>query len=141
EIARRGRALAEETGDLLARIGADAMMGRAYYALGEYANSIEAAGRAFAAMPPEAETVAYERFGPRSTFQSVGARVWVAMSRAEQGHFAEATLRIEEAVAIADRAEAPHERVWSRFGAGRAAFVHGEVQRPAAGVEAPLAQG
>jgi tetratricopeptide (TPR) repeat protein len=140
EIARRGRALAEETGDLLARIGADAMMGRAYYALGEYASSIETAGRAFAAMPAEAESVAYERFGPRSTFQSVGARVWVAMSRAEQGHFAEATLRIDEAVAIADRAEAPHERVWSRFGAGRVAFVQGKVERAATFLEAILPQ-
>ena len=140
EIAKRGRALADETGDLLSRIGANAMMGRAYYALGEYANTIEAAGRAFAAMPAEAESVAYERFGPRSTFQSVGARVWVAMSLAEQGHFAEATTRIEEAVAIADRAEAPHERVWSRFGAGRVAFVQGEVERAAAFLEAILPQ-
>ena len=140
EIAKRGRALADETDDLLSRIGADAMMGRAYYALGEYASTIEAAGRAFAAMPAEAESVAYERFGPRSTFQSVGARVWVAMSLAEQGHFAEATLRIEEAVAIADRAEAPHERVWSRFGAGRVAFVQGKVERAAAFLEAILPQ-
>jgi len=140
EIAKRGRALADETGDLLSRIGADAMMGRAYYALGEYANTIEAAGRAFAAMPAEAESVAYERFGPRSTFQSVGARVWVAMSLAEQGHFTEATTRIDEAVAIADRAEAPHERVWSRFGAGRVAFVQGDVERAAAFLEAILPQ-
>jgi tetratricopeptide (TPR) repeat protein len=140
EIAKRGRVLAEESGDLLSQIGADAMMGRAYYALGEYANTIEAAGRAFAAMPAEAESVAYDRFGPRSVLQSVGARVWVAMSLAEQGHFAEATMRIDEAVAIAERAEAPVERVWSRFGAGRVAFVQGEAERAAAFLEAILPQ-
>jgi len=137
EIARRGRALAEDTGDILAQSGADAMMGRAYYALGEYAHAIETAGRAFAAMP---EAGAYERFGPRSFFQMVGGRVWVAMARAEQGDFAEANRRIEEAVAIADQAGAAHERVWSRFGAGRVAFVQGEHERAAAFLEVILPQ-
>ncbi len=137
DIAKRGRVLAEETGDLHAQVGADAMMGRAYYALGDYARTIETAGRAFAALP---DTLAYDRFGRRSTFQAVGARVWVAMSLAEQGHFAEANARVEEAIAIADRAEAPHERVWSRFGAGRVAFVQGELDRAAAFLEAVLPQ-
>ncbi len=129
EVAQRGRALADETGDILARAGADAMMGRAYYALGEYARTIETAGRAF---PAVSTAAAYERFGERASFQAVGGRVWVAMSLAEQGHFAEATARIEEAIAIADRAEALHERVWSRFGAGRMAFVRGEAARASA---------
>src|SRR5205085_1216787 len=124
--AERGRALAEETGDALACSGADAMMGRAHYALGDYPRVIEAAGRAFASLP---EAVAYERLGPRSYFQMVGGRVWVAMARAERGDFAEATARIEEAIALADRAQAPHERVWSRLGGGRVAFVQGEAQR------------
>jgi DNA-binding SARP family transcriptional activator len=136
EIATRGRALAEETGDILSRCGSDAMMGRAYYALGEYAHTIESAGRAFASMPEGA----YERFGPRSYFQMVGGRVWVSMALAEQGHFAEATTRIEEAIAIADRAEAPHERVWSRFGAGRVAFVQGEAERAIGYLEMILPQ-
>jgi tetratricopeptide (TPR) repeat protein len=85
---------------------------------------------------------AYERFGARSFFQMVGGRVWVAMSRAEQGDFIEANQRIEEAIAIADRAQAPHERVWSRFGAGRVAFVRGELERAAGLLEAilPLAR-
>jgi tetratricopeptide (TPR) repeat protein len=114
------------------------MMGRAYYALGEYAHTVESAGRAFASMPEGA----YEIFGPRSYFQMVGGRVWVSMARAEQGHFAEARQRIEEAIAIADRAEAPHERVWSRFGAGRVAFVQGEADRAAGFLEPilPLAR-
>ena len=137
DIANRGRALAEEAGDLHAQVGADAMMGRAYYALGDYPRTIEAAGRAFAALPG---TLAYESFGRRSTFQAVGGRVWVAMSLAEQGHFAEANARIGEAVAIADTAEAPHERVWSRFGAGRVAFVQGDLERATIFLEAILPQ-
>jgi DNA-binding SARP family transcriptional activator len=137
EIAERGRALAVETGDILSQCGADAMMGRAYYALGEYARTIETAGRAFAAMP---EAGASERFGPRSFFQMVGARVWVAMARAEQGDFDEANRRIEEAVAIADKAGAAHERVWSRFGAGRVAFIQGDHERAAAVLEVILPQ-
>jgi tetratricopeptide (TPR) repeat protein len=136
-IAERGRALAEETGDVLAGAGADAMMGRAYYALGDYGRAIESAGRAFASLP---EAVAYERLGLRSFFQMVGGRVWVAMARAEQGDFAEATVRIEEAVALADRAQAPHERVWSRFGAARVAFVQGELERAVGLLEAILPQ-
>ena len=137
EIAKRGRALAEESGDLLTIAGADAMMGRANYALGNYATTIETASRAFAAVEVES---GYDRFGPQSKFQAVGARVWVAMSLAEQGHFAAANTRSVEAVAIADRAEAPHERVWSRFGAGRVAFVQGELERAAAFLEAILPQ-
>jgi len=136
-IAERGLALAVETGDVLFQAGAEAMMGRAYYALGDYARTIETAGRAFALMP---EATAYERFGSRSFFQMVGGRVWVAMARAEQGHFDEATARIREAVTIADRADAPHERVWSRFGAGRVAFVQGDAERAIAFLEAILPQ-
>jgi len=137
EIAQRGRALAEESGNLLSIAGADAMMGRANYALGNYARTIETASRAFAAVEVES---GYDRFGPQSKFQAVGARVWVSMSLAEQGHFAEANTRVEEAIAIADKAEAPHERVWSRFGAGRVAFVQGELERAAAFLEAILPQ-
>jgi DNA-binding SARP family transcriptional activator len=128
-IAERGLTLAVETGDALSQAGSEAMMGRAYYALGDYPRTIDTAGRAFALM---GEATAYERFGSRSFFQMVGGRVWVAMARAEQGHFAEASARIEEAIAIADRAEAPHERVWSRFGAGRVAFVQGNLERACA---------
>jgi DNA-binding SARP family transcriptional activator len=137
DIATRARALGEETGDLHAQVGADAMMGRACYALGDYPHTIEVATRAFAALPG---TLAYETFGRRSTFQSVGGRVWVAMSLAEQGHFGEANMRAEEGVSIADTAKAPHERVWSRFGAGRVAFVQGELERAAAFLEAILPQ-
>ena len=137
EIARRGAALAEETGDTHALAGAYAMKGRACYALGEYAETIETAGRAFAIM---STTEAYERFGPRSSYQAVGGRVWVTMALAEQGRFADATTHIEEAIAIADRAQAPHERVWSRFGAGRAAFVQGETDRASAFLEMILPQ-
>jgi tetratricopeptide (TPR) repeat protein len=126
EAGERARLLAEETGDFEAVVGADAMLGRAYYALGQYPRAIGAAGRAFAVLPDES---ACGRLSRGLHFQAVGARIWVAMSLAEQGEFAEANARVQEALRIAASSQGPHERVWSHFGGGRVALVQGDLER------------
>src|SRR3989449_1411873 len=124
--AKRGRVLATESGDLDAQVTSDAMLGRAYYALGQYPQVIAVATQAFTALPGK---LAYDHFGRTSMLQSVGGRVWVAMSLAERGRFPEATALAEEAIQIAEVDQGKHERVWSRVAAGRVALVQGEVER------------
>ena len=137
--AKRGRVLATESGDLDAQVTSDAMLGRAYYALGQYPQVIAVATQAFTALPGK---LAYDHFGRTSMLQSVGGRVWVAMSLAERGRFPEATALAEEAMQIAEVDQGKHERVWSRVAAGRVALVQGEVERTVGLLEPilPLAQ-
>jgi tetratricopeptide (TPR) repeat protein len=140
QAAQRARALAEEVGDVPARVGADAMVARAYYALGQHQEAIEAAERALSELPGE---LSYRNLFPVGLLQSVGARVWKGMALAEQGNFASAKASLEEAMRIADADEGPHERVWARFGCGRVAFVQGDLHRATSLLEPilPLALG
>jgi tetratricopeptide (TPR) repeat protein len=140
EAGERGRQLAEDVGDFGARVIADSMLGRAYYALGQYERAIESAGRAVAALTGD---LAYQPSLRLSLLQSVSARIWVAMSLAERGRFAEAAVRADEAMEIARVAQGTHERVWSHFGAGRVCLVQGRLERAVERLEPilPLARG
>ncbi|PYM92439.1 MAG: hypothetical protein DME04_15475 [Candidatus Rokuibacteriota bacterium] len=128
----RARALRAEAGDLLGQAGSDSMMSRAYYAMGQYSRTIEAATRAYTVLTGK---LMYERSTRLGLLQSIAARVWAAMALAERGDFVDANARVDEAIHIAEVDQGTHERVWSRFGGGRVAFVQGDLERAVALLE------
>jgi class 3 adenylate cyclase/tetratricopeptide (TPR) repeat protein len=123
-LATGGRALeiATRIGDLRVAIAAMLYLQQAYHYRGEYERVAACATDNLAALPAD---WVHERFG--LTFSaSVAGRVWVIMSLAELGRFAEAAKYEAEATRFAASSEHIFTICWAHFAASVMHFLHGD---------------
>jgi DNA-binding NtrC family response regulator/tetratricopeptide (TPR) repeat protein len=107
EAGHRALALAEAHSVFPLRIVANLRLGQAYFARGDYARARECFQSNIDALQGD---LIRERFG-EAGLPSVLSRVWFVQPLIEQGDFAEARTRAEEAVRIAEEADHPYSLV------------------------------
>jgi tetratricopeptide (TPR) repeat protein len=114
ESGQQALAIAEATRDFALRVATYFYLGRAYHALGEYSRAMDLLRANVAVL---AGDLIHERFGVAG-FPAVLSRTWLIWALAERGDFAEATLRADETVRIAEAGNHPFSLVGALLGIG-----------------------
>ena len=118
----RALEIARRQGDLRLRILSSSYLGQTHYYRGEYEHAVELAAEDLAALPAE---WAHEYFG-MAVPASVFSRVWLVMSLAELGRFAEATKYAEEAIQLAEPTRHVHTLGFAYFCASMSYLLKGD---------------
>jgi class 3 adenylate cyclase/tetratricopeptide (TPR) repeat protein len=123
-LATGGRALhiATRLGDLRLAIAATLYLHQAYHYRGEYERVAAGATDILEALPAD---WVHERFD-MSFSASVAGRVWLIMSLAELGRFAEAAKYEAEAIRFAESSEHVFTICWAHFAASMMHFLRGD---------------
>jgi DNA-binding NtrC family response regulator/tetratricopeptide (TPR) repeat protein len=134
EVGQRALDRAKALGNLGLQVATAFYLGRARYALGEYAEAIRHLAWAVTSLEGG---LAYHRYGVAG-LPSVLSRIWLAWCYAECGRLAEAVACGDEAVQIATAGDDFFTRVGARAADGRARLRRGDVGRAIAGLEEGL---
>jgi tetratricopeptide (TPR) repeat protein len=131
ELSQRALAIAEALGDFATRVRATYYLGSAYHTQGDYPRAIDYLRQAVAFVEREPFWKAFDSIG----VISVNARLYLCWSLAEMGSFAEGSARAEEALRIAEAAEATVSRIQAYFAIGLVALRQGALDRAIAVLE------
>ena len=121
ESGERALALATEEDDIPTALGANVVLARARYGLGDYRRTIETARRN--------DTLRLQVDDPHGPPNVAFARIWSVLAMAEIGEFSEGAAIGEPIVAGAVTHGRRHEEVWARLGLGRLYVVQGAWKR------------
>jgi class 3 adenylate cyclase/tetratricopeptide (TPR) repeat protein len=127
----RALEIAQRLGDLRLRVLSTSFLEQAHYYRGEYERVVELATDNLAALPAE---WTQEYFG-MAVPASVWGRVWLIMSLAELGRFAEAFKYEAEAVQLAQVTQRPHTIGFAQFAASVLHLLEGDWARARSLVE------
>jgi tetratricopeptide (TPR) repeat protein len=114
EAAQQTRTIGLDLGDASLQVYANSALGWTYHSLGEYRHGIECASQVVEFLQGD---LIWQQFGIPS-LPAVGARTWLALCLAERGEFAQAIVRGEEAVQLAEAIQNPWSLVSGYFGLG-----------------------
>jgi tetratricopeptide (TPR) repeat protein len=127
----RALEIATRLGDLRLRIMSTSFMAQAHYYRGEYGRVVELTTGNLAALPPE---WTYESMGTLAPV-SVLDRVWLIVSLAHLGRFAEAAERVAEVIRLAEPSHHLFHVSIAYFAAGTCDVVEGDWDRARSRVE------
>jgi tetratricopeptide (TPR) repeat protein len=130
----RALVLSTAAGVFDVKVVAQAYLGMAYYAIGDFPQALEFSQRARASLTGERR---YARFGQVNP-PAISSSVHVAWSLAELGDFAEGSRVAEEAVALAETTEQRYSVAAALRGAGLLYRRQGELPRAIAALERGL---
>jgi tetratricopeptide (TPR) repeat protein len=125
EIGQRALAVAEAVTDIALQVEASYRLGQAYWSLGDYRQADACFQRNVVCLEGD---LIRERFGMVG-FPSVLSRAWLACGLAEQGAFAEAMERGEEAVHLAEAMDHPFSLSTAYWGVGHLYLRQGELSK------------
>jgi DNA-binding NtrC family response regulator/tetratricopeptide (TPR) repeat protein len=134
EVGQRALESAKALGNLGLQVATAFYLGRARYAVGEYA---EAIGHLSWAVTSLEGSLAHHRYGVAG-LPSVLSRIWLAWCYTEVGRLAEAITCGAEAIQIANAGEDLFTRVGARVASARAHLRRGDVDRAIDGLEEGL---
>jgi class 3 adenylate cyclase/tetratricopeptide (TPR) repeat protein len=129
----RALAISESETDVAIQVVANGYLGLAYRAQGEYREAVRHCEAAIALIP---EGLAQERFG-QATMQGAFARNQLAIALGALGRFAEAFVRVREAIHIAEEAGHVYSLLGPLIGLGTLKLDQGDF----VGAVAPLKRG
>jgi DNA-binding SARP family transcriptional activator len=118
----RALAIARELGDLRLRILATSYLEQAHYFRGEYERVVELATDNLAALPADWVHESFGLPGPASVLD----RIWLVMSLAQLGRFAEAAEHEGEALRLAEPTRHGYTVGWAHLGAGMLHTLKGD---------------
>ncbi len=121
----RALEIAGRLGDLRLRILTTTFLVQAHYSRGEYDRVLELAAGNLSALPPE---WVYEYFGLTAP-PSIYARVWLAMSLAQLGRFAEGVEYEAEAIRLAEPTQHAFTIALAHLAASTVALLRGDWAR------------
>ena len=130
-LSQRALAIAEALGDFATRVCATYYLGGAYHTQGDYPRAIDYLRQAVAFVERDPLWKAFDSIG----VISVNARLYLCWSLAEMGAFAEGSARAQEALRIAEAAEATVSRIQAYFAIGLVALRQGVLDRAIAVLE------
>ena len=130
-LSQRALAIAEALGDFATRVRATYYLGGAYHTQGDYPRAIDYLRQAVAFVKRDPLWKAFDSIG----VISVNARLYLCWSLAEMGAFAEGSARAQEALRIAEAAEATVSRIQAYFAIGLVALRQGVLDRAIAVLE------
>jgi class 3 adenylate cyclase/tetratricopeptide (TPR) repeat protein len=131
---QRALALTTELGDVALQVMAQASLGEAYHAQGDYPRAIDVLRRNVACLESERHRA---RFGPYGLL-AMRSYTWLVWCLSEVGAFSEGIAMAEEAVRLAGTVEDPFSRVTAYGGAGVLYLRQGDLHRAIAMLEGGL---
>jgi class 3 adenylate cyclase/tetratricopeptide (TPR) repeat protein len=134
ELSQQALAAAETLGNFDLQVRATYYLGTAYHTLGDYPRAMDYLRRAVALV----ERDPFWKAPGSSTPNSVNARLYLSWSLAEVGAFTEGSARAEEALRIAEAAEATVSRIQAYLAIGLVALRHGELEKAVTALERGL---
>ena len=118
----RALEISRHVGDLRLRILSTSFLEQAHYYRGEYEHVVELATDNLAALPAD---WVHEYFG-MAVPASIWSRVWLIMSLAELGRFAEAARYEAEAIQLAEATQHPHTIGFAQFAGSMLHLLEGD---------------
>jgi tetratricopeptide (TPR) repeat protein len=120
---QRALTLAAALGDFALEAVARLFLGQGYFNAGDYRRAINHCGQDAAVLVGQR---AYERYG-LTGLPAVLSHIWLALSLAERGEFAEAMVSADEALAIAESARQPYSVAAAYLAVGQVRLVQGAL--------------
>ena len=122
---QRAFSIAEALGDFALQVETHHHLGRVYHTLGDYRQAIDCFRWNVEAL---GEALLWERFGMPAP-PAVFSRMWLVMSLAEVGAFAEGSTYGDEAIQIAETVAQPWSRIGAYCGVGLLSLRQGDFHK------------